>query len=267
MHPILFRFPAFHAGSHFFPGVEIYTYGVMVAIAFVAALWLAMRRASAVGIPPERISDLALILMISGIAGSRLLFVLEDWPDYKSHFWNIFNIREGGLSIHGGLILAFIAGTIYAFRKKLPFWKTADVLAAPLAVGMGIGRIGCFFNGCCYGIATKRPWGVIFPGLGSAPRHPTELYEMALDFLIAAMVGFGFKKSAPGTAFLWFWILIGLERFFIEFIRGDVTPLGVLTVAQWLSLGLILAASLSLFILFWGLSLCGLSTTPKTWKN
>lgn len=244
MHPILFTLPVFKLWGHSFGGFDVYTYGVMLAIAFTVALGVAIHRARVSGISPDKISDLSIVLLIGGIVGSRLLFILEEWPDYVGHFWEMFDVREGGLSISGGLILAFFAGWWFVRKHKLDFWKTADVISPAIPVGMGLGRVGCFFNGCCVGTSTTLPWAVVFTAnkqyLG--PRHPTQLYEMALDLGIAALLAFGFKNEKPGVAFLWCAILVSAARFAIEFLRADAIPVGPLSLVQWICLGTILVA-------------------------
>lgn len=248
MHQVLFRILPFHLGSHWIAGFPIYTYGVFLSIAFAVSLFVAVKRAKAQGVSPEMIADLSIILLVVGVIGARLLFVAEEWGEYSENPWSIFNVREGGLSLHGGLIAAFLAGWWIARRRKMPFWRTADILAPAIAIGMGIGRIGCFFNGCCLGTPTRLPWGVVFkdnPGY-FGPRHPTQLYEMALDFLIAGILIFGFKHTRPGVSFLWLCVLAGFSRFMIEFLRADAIPIGLLSLVQWITLFIMGLAALYL---------------------
>jgi len=248
MHQILFTIPAFHLGSHFFAPFAVYTYGVMLSIAFAVGLMVAVRRAKAAGLPENKIADLCIVLLVSGVVGSRLLYVFESWGDYAHNPLGVFNLREGGLSLHGGLIVGFLAGLWFVRTRHIDFWKGADALAPAIAIGMGIGRIGCFFNGCCLGIPTTLPWGVVFKDNTQffGPRHPTQLYEMTLNFLIAAILMTGFKKAKPGAAFLWLCILSGTERFFMEFLRAEAIPAGPLSVAQWFCLAIVVAAGLAL---------------------
>ncbi len=238
MHQILFRIPPFHWGTHSWGGFAVYSYGLMLSIAFAVSLWITVLRGKARGVSTEASTDLAVAVIIAGVIGSRLLFVLEEWNDYSGNAWSIFNIREGGLSLHGGLILGLLVGWWVARRHKIDFWKGADILAPGIAIGMGIGRIGCFLNGCCVGIPTTLPWGVVFKDspLYFGPRHPTQLYEMILDFLIAGVLMLGFKNSRPGTTFLWFCILTGISRFGIEFLRADAIWVGPLSFVQILCL-------------------------------
>lgn len=243
MYQILFKIPAFHLAGRSFPGFYIYTYGVMMAVAFAVGLLVAAKRAKDAGFPADKIADAAIVVLIAGVVGSRLLFILEDWRDYVGNFWDIFNIREGGLSIHGGLIFGFLAGLWYTRKYKLDFWKGADIMAPAIAIGMGIGRIGCFFNGCCVG--TPCAWGFVFKANPNyfGPRHPTQLYSMALDFLIAGILMTGFKRAKTGTTFLWLCILASISRFFVEFLRADAIPAGPLSLVQWICLAIIGVAS------------------------
>ena len=245
MHQILFKIPSFHIGSHVFGNFYIYTYGVVLSIAFALSLLFTIQRAKKRGVSTETITDLSILLLIAGVVGSRFLFVIEEWDDYVGKWASVFNIREGGLSLHGGLIAGLLVGGWYIRARKLDFWKVVDILAPGIAIGMGIGRIGCFFNGCCLGIPTRLPWGVVFKDnpMFFGPRHPTQLYEMILDFIIAGILIFGFRNAKPGSAFLWFCILIGISRFFIEFLRADAIPMGPLSFVQWLSLLIVGIAS------------------------
>ncbi len=248
MHPILFRIPAFALGHFFFPGFDVYTYGVALSIAFAIAFWIILVRAKKAGISPETMSDLCFLILFAGIVGSRLLFILEPvyhrHYSYIKHFWEIFNLRQGGLSISGGLILGFLAGVWFVRKKKLNFWKVGDVIAPALAVGMGLGRIGCFFNGCCVGVRSHLPIAFVFIGNPTYHGHrlPTQLFELVLDLIAAAILFTRFKNTKPGTTFLWGAILVSIARFIVEFWRADRLQEGPLTLVQWICLATILAA-------------------------
>ena len=137
----------------------------MIALAFLAGLWTATRRARRENISGEKIADIVLWLMIGAIIGARFVYVTTYWKDEFADqpFSEIFMIQHGGLVYYGGLIGATIAGIIYIRWKKLPLWKIADVLAPSIALGNVFGRIGCLLNGCCYGRACSLPWAIRFP--------------------------------------------------------------------------------------------------------
>ena len=179
MHPILF-----HLGS--FP---VHSYGVMIALAFLFGLWTATLRARRENISSEKIADVTLWLMVGAILGARIVYVTTYWREEFADqpFSEIFMIQHGGLVYYGGLIGATIAGMIYIHWKKLPLWKTADVIAPSIALGSVFGRTGCLLNGCCYGRPTDLPWGIRFPAdhpTGGVPVHPTEIYDALLNLVL-----------------------------------------------------------------------------------
>ena len=162
MHPTLFRLPVVN--------VPIYGYGLMMVFAFLGCQWLAARLARARGLDPEVFVNAALLSMVSGVIGSRLSHVLENLHEYTradrgvlGNVWAMVNIRSGGLTLYGGLLLAGPIVLWYLLRHKIPGRAAADIMAPCIALGIGIGRVGCFLNGCCYGAGTDLPWGVTFP--------------------------------------------------------------------------------------------------------
>ncbi|KPK42385.1 MAG: hypothetical protein AMJ78_02725 [Omnitrophica WOR_2 bacterium SM23_29] len=228
MYPILFKIGP----------ISIHSYGVMLAIAFLVATFLAKRRAITAGIDGNIILDLAIYLITSGILGARLLYVFLNLGYYKENPLEIIMIWRGGLVWYGGFILAIFLAIWFLKAKKLPILKTGDLIIPYVALGQAIGRIGCFLNGCCYGKPTSLPLGVTFdPALGSV--HPTQLYESAAMFLIFLIL----KGRMPGdgkTIFLYL-ISYSIFRFFNEFLRGDVPQVLVgLTVSQIISIVVLL---------------------------
>jgi phosphatidylglycerol:prolipoprotein diacylglycerol transferase len=138
MHPVLFRIGSF----------ALHTYGVFVAMAFLAAMGLALREARRVGEDADKILDLCFYMIIAAIVGSRILYVVIDWPTYLQDPVEIIRIWHGGLVFYGGFIAALITALWYMKKKGLSPWKTADILAPSVAFGQFVGRIGCFFAGC-----------------------------------------------------------------------------------------------------------------------
>jgi len=265
VYPILF-----HLGS--FP---IHSYGVMIAVAFLAGLWTATLRAKREKIPAEKIADATLWLMIGAILGARIVYVTTYWHEEFAGqpVWNIFKIWQGGLVYYGGLIGAILAGGFYIHWKKMPFWKTADVFAPSIALGSFFGRAGCLLNGCCYGKPTDLPWAIQFPngsyawqqqfqqglpGVGpdtpSLPVHPTEIYDGLLNLALYFFLAWLFRrKKFDGQIFATYLLCYAIMRGFVEHFRGDYTNLHYhlgLTPAQWIGvpmfiIGLILAVFLS----------------------
>jgi phosphatidylglycerol---prolipoprotein diacylglyceryl transferase len=251
VHPILL-----HLGS-----LPIHSYGVMIALAFLAGLWTATRRAAREKIPGEQIADIVLWLMLGGIIGARFAYVTTYWREEFAGqpLSEIFAIWHGGLVYYGGLIGATIAGMIYIRWKKLPLWKTADVLAPSIALGNVFGRIGCLLNGCCYGRACSLPWAITFPADNplnppTYPVHPTEIYDALLNLVVYFFLAWLFRrKKFDGQIFATFLLCYAVTRSFVEYFRGDYTNLHYhfgLTPAQWISVpifvaGLALATILS----------------------
>jgi len=262
VHPI-----AFQLGS--FP---IHWYGVMIALAFLAGLWTAMRRAQRVNIAGEKIADLVFWIMIAGMVGARTVYVTTYWSEFAHQpLSEIFMIQHGGLVYYGSLIGAAIALFIYVHWKRLPFLKIADILAPSVALGNAFGRIGCLLNGCCYGRACDLPWAIRFPnqsaawqqhfqaglvgrGDASLPVHPTEIYDALLNFALYLGLAWLFRrKKFDGQVFATYLIGYAVFRSLVELFRGDYPPDHIhngLTSAQLVSIplfvtGLLLAVMLS----------------------
>ena len=160
MYPVLFRFGNF----------KIYAYGFFIALGFVSGIHPCYPQCSKEGVPFERVVDLFFYSVLSGIIGSRLLFVLIDFDAYRGNLLRIFKIWEGGLVFYGGLILAIGVSIGYMRWHRLPIWKLADLFSPPIALGLFFGRVGCFFAGCCYGKETSLPWGIAFTDPNSLAR-------------------------------------------------------------------------------------------------
>ena len=254
MHPI-----AFHLGS-----LPIHSYGVMIALAFLAGLWtvtLRAKRDPALRNSGEKIADITLWLMAGVILGARTVYVTTYWKEQFAGqpLTEIFAIWNGGLVYYGGLIGAAIAGFIYIRWKKMPLWKTADVFAPSIALGSVFGRIGCLLNGCCYGRACNLPWAISFPAGNllhppTFPVHPTEIYDALLNLALYVFLAWLFRrKKFDGQIFATFLICYSVTRSIVEYFRGDYSNVHYhlgLTPAQWVSVpifivGLLLAVLLS----------------------
>ena len=230
----------------------------MLAVAFLAGLWTAARRAPRAGIASEKISDVGLWLIIGAVIGARALYVATYWrEDFAGRpIWEIFMVQHGGLVFYGGLIGASLACIVYARRQRLSLWKVADILAPSIALGYVFGRIGCLLNGCCYGRACDLPWAIHFPpehSTGGVPVHPTQIYDSLLNLVFYAALALLFRrKRFDGQVFATYLMGYALLRSFVETFRGDYSQThlhGGLTPAHLVSVGIFVAGA----VLFWAL--------------
>jgi phosphatidylglycerol---prolipoprotein diacylglyceryl transferase len=235
MRPILFQLGP----------VPLRSYGVMMMIGFLVGLYRAVRVAKRRGIDTSCVVDTCLYALLAGIVGARLVFILLNWSLFRGDLKNVLSIWQGGLSYHGGVILA--VGAVYAYcrTKRLSFLAMADLLAPSLAIAYGFTRIGCFLNGCCYGVPTNLPWGVKFPDL-PGPVHPTQLYSSAASFLIFFALTRVERWNRPsGFVFTAYIALYCVYRFLVEILRrgatAEVAAWG-LTQAQIVSVGVFVVA-------------------------
>lgn len=207
--------------------LALHTYGLFVAIGFTSALLVTVRIAKRYGLGTPQVIDMGFIMVLSAVIGSRIMYILFNLSFYVKQPLDIFKVWEGGLVFSGGIIAAVAAVSWYIRRKRLPFWTTADLWAPAVALGQGIGRIGCFMAGCCYGKPTDLPWAIVF----SHPRslaplhmalHPTQLYSALSGFIIfLILVILQNRKQFEGQVILWFLILHSTGRLLIERFRGD----------------------------------------------
>lgn len=273
MYPELFRIGDF----------PINTYGVLLALAFLGALLIAARLAARDGLPRERIYDLGLWMLLSALLGSKILMLWTE-PSYRDNPWHLISLdflRSGGV-FYGGFIGACLTGYFLIRRYGLPWWKTADAFAPGIALGLGLGRQGCFAAGCCWGKPTSLPWGVRFTELGheitgvpvDAHLHPTQLYESFAAFSIFFfLLWLHRRRRFDGQVILLFSILYGAIRFGVEFLRDDprgdilgLTTLTGLSTSQLISLIIGLGA-LILFIRRWRRADDGLSPQKVSQTN
>jgi len=225
--------------------LEFRWYGLMYILGFLAAFFIIRNQAKRrnLDITVDMASDLVFAIAMGVVLGGRLGYILfYDFSWYLAHPLKIFAVWEGGMSFHGGLLGALVAA-IFIFRKmRLDFWQMADVVSLAGPVGLGLGRVGNFINGELYGRATDAPWGVVFPGGGPLPRHPSQLYEAFLEgvVLFCAVRFVSGLKAPAGTAFWTFISGYGLFRFMVEFFREPDRQIGFLwggiTMGQLLSL-------------------------------
>jgi phosphatidylglycerol:prolipoprotein diacylglycerol transferase len=235
--------------------LQIGWYGLMYVFGFIASYLLVQyqMKKKEFGISREEADNLFVYLMLGLIIGGRLGYVLfYDLPVYLHEPLEIFAVWHGGMSFHGGLLGVLIVGIIFCWRHKKSFWLIADLFIVTAPIGLGLGRIGNFINGELYGRATSVPWGMIFPNGGPLPRHPSQLYESALEggVLFVILWFLKDKKLPSGGLLAVFLFLYGIFRFFVEFFREPDPQLGFilgpLTMGQLLSSLMIIGG----FVLF-----------------
>jgi phosphatidylglycerol:prolipoprotein diacylglycerol transferase len=252
MHPKLFTIGPF----------TVYSYGLMLGIGFIIASAVLTRELRRKGIDPNLGSTLTLLAVFFGIAGSKILYLIENWPSFARDPVGMA-FSPGGLTWYGGFILATLAIMVYVRRKKIAFARICDAAAPALVLGYGIARLGCHFAGDGdYGMPTALPWGTVysngtyppsvafreFPEIvarygvdgvvpDSIPVHPTPVYE----FIIGLVLFFVLWKmrtassGRDGTLFMWYLVLAGTARFLVEFIRLNPRLLFGLSEAQLIS--------------------------------
>ena len=249
MHPILFEIGGF----------PVYTYGVLLAAAYLLGLQFALRRAKARGLDPNRVMDLGIWIIISALVGAKLLLLIVEWDTFTSDWRELFTLMRSGGVFYGGLIAAVAVALWYLRRHRLPMWTVTDVFAPGIALGHVVGRLGCLFAGCCFGRRTDVPWAITFHSEFAAqnvgtplniPLHPTQLYEAGAELLILILLLATERKGRPfpGRTFWGYMFLYAVSRFIIEFYRGDPRGMvGAFSTSQFVSL-LIVPLSLVMLV-------------------
>ena len=239
--------------------IYIHSYGVMLMIGLAVGVWWLTRTGRDHGFDLEDWIDFALVILLSGVVGARLLYVLLHLPEYASAPMSILYVWQGGLAYHGGVAGAIIGGYAFAHVRKISFPLLTDLSAPAVALGYAFARIGCFLNGCCYGNESHLPWAVNFPagteaGAGGFPRHPTQLYASAASFIIFLILArLQPRIKVRGNLFLGYLLLYSIYRFIVEFFRRGATanvfdPLSPLTEAQTASIIIGLGALVWIFV-------------------
>ena len=250
MHPILFEIGGF----------PVYTYGVLLAAAYLLGLQFALWRARARGLDPNRVMDLGIWIIVSALVGAKLLLLVVEWDTYGGNPRELLTLIRSGGVFYGGLIVAVLVAMWFMWRHRMPIWTTSDVFAPGIALGHVVGRMGCFFAGCCFGKPTSVPWAVTFHSeyardnvgtMINVPLHPTQLYEAGAELVILGVLLVLERRgrSFAGRTFWGYMLLYGISRFIIEFYRGDSRgAIGMFSTSQFVSL-LIVPVSIVMLIM------------------
>lgn len=247
-------------------GIKVFGYGVMLFLAFLGSMNLAGRCARRHGLDPDLIYDMALTVFLGGLVGARIFYVVQYWGTRIHSVTDIFRIWEGGIVLYGSIIGGTVAFFAYRALRPFPLRPTLDALAPALALGIAIGRFGCFLNGCCYGDVCNLPWAVSFPEPSppwaahreahliaydahrSLPVHPTQLYSVADGLVLTGLLLAYYplrRRDGEVTALLM--VTYPITRILIEYLRSDESAFFAgMTISQNVSLGLLAGG-----LLFW----------------
>ncbi len=251
--------------------LPVFGFGVMLLLAFLSATGFASWRARQVGLPEQTVLDLAIVILLSGIAGARAFYLIQNFSSVYADVatpWEFLrktvNLSEGGIVLYGGVIAGAVAFAWFCRQRKLRPLAICDLVIPSVFIGLAFGRLGCFCNGCCFGDPTGLPWGVEFPAgsipflvmsqvrslippdaASTMPLHPTQIYSSINALLLAVATWWYYsRRSRDGEVLLLGWIAYPIARFTIEALRSDEGgQFGTsLTISQWVSLGMVLAA-------------------------
>lgn len=244
MHPILFRWGPF----------ALHTYGLFAALGFLAGYGLAAHLARKKGLPPALVGDALAPLLLGGILGARIFYVIFHGPEFTGAWLDVVKIWQGGLMWQGGFLGGVAALAIFVYRRKISFLSLADTFAPAVALGQAVGRVGCLFAGCCYGRDCPFPWAITFRNPESlAPTgqalHPTQLYDAGLNLLITAIL-LALSRTRwtnqRGRLTALYLVLAGGARLAVEPFRADArgTGLGMFSATGLVAIGLILTGTI-----------------------
>jgi phosphatidylglycerol:prolipoprotein diacylglycerol transferase len=237
MYPVLFRIGSF----------EVRSFGAVMAVAVALALWMAMRRATRWGLAPSVIPDLAFWTVLSGVIGSRVAFIAQEWAYYSQHPEHIWTFKFEGLTSFGGLVAGLLAMAIWARVRRIPMLAILDIASVPFLIAHAVGRFGCLLNGCCYGGPTNSILGVHFHGMTEA-RHPAQLYDSLMCLVAAWLISLTERRSiVTGRSFSLSLTAYGLSRFIYEFWRAGESS------TYWGALPITQAQAAALFLIACGL--------------
>ncbi|PKM70407.1 MAG: prolipoprotein diacylglyceryl transferase [Firmicutes bacterium HGW-Firmicutes-18] len=248
--------------------LQIRWYGLMYVIGFVLAYFIMKKVAKNrdYSLEQQDIEDLVAYCILGLVIGARIGYCFfYNFSYYIYHPFKIIAVWEGGMSLHGGLIGVLIVGWLFSIKRKKSFLMLADLGAVAATPGLFFGRMGNFINAELYGRITNVPWGMVFPGAGPFPRHPSQIYEAFFEGIVLFFIMYilSRRKSVHGTLIGSFLIIYGIMRFFIEFFREPDPQigfiLGIFSMGQVLCIIMITIGS----FLFWYVQMQGISEHNK----
>jgi phosphatidylglycerol:prolipoprotein diacylglycerol transferase len=220
----------------------------MLAIAVIVAIFGLTKMFKREGYNPDSVLDLVILLVVAGILGSRLLYIIAyQWQDFLNDPLAVLSLKNGinGLVWYGSVIVDVPLFIWYLRRKKYPLWNILDMFAPFVALGYAIVRIGCFLNGCCYGKVTTLSCGVVFPYVDNLTRYPTQLFSSFINFILFGILFWYYpRRKYDGEVFLFYFMGYSVYRFLIEFLRVSEINFGPFTMSQIISIALFLVALL-----------------------
>ncbi len=223
-------------------GIEVYGYGLMIALGIVAAILLLSHRAKKKGYDEDKIFNMTIFAVIGGVLGGKLLYIITDFKSIMENPISILTNFGEGFVIYGSIAGGALAVILYCRAQGFQAFKIFDLVIPSVAVGQGFGRIGCFLAGCCYGAETTLPIGVEFTNSLFAPSgvhlHPTQLYSSVFNFLLALLLlWYDRRKKKDGNTLALYLIIYSIGRFLIEFIRNDPRGnVGILSTSQFIAI-------------------------------
>ncbi len=253
----MLTFPEFNPIAVEIGPLKVHWYGIMYLVGFASAWWLGTRRARQEGSAwsPDQLSDLIFYGALGAVLGGRIGYtIFYVGEKFIADPLMIFRVWEGGMSFHGGFLGVLFAMFIYAQKQNRKFFDVMDFLAPLTPIGLGAGRIGNFINGELWGRTTDVPWGMVFPGAGALPRHPSQLYEFFLEGIVLFLIVWFFSaKKRPRMAVSGVFALgYGLFRFIVEFARQPDSHLNFIAF-DWLTMGQLLSTPMIILgiVLLW----------------
>ncbi len=244
--------------------ITIHTYGLLLAAAFIAGIWITSRNARKESINPDAVWNMGLVVIFSALVGAKVILLFSNYDYYSQNLRELFSLstlRSSGV-YYGSLLLAVAAAVLYAVKKRLPVIVMADIAAPGIALGQAISRLGCLSAGCCYGKPTRMPWGITFTNPYSYENvgvplnvrlHPTQIYDaIGALFLFVFLMWRLSKKHVAGQIILEFLAVYSLLRFIVEFFRDDdrgFVLYGLLSTSQFIAILIILGSAIAYYFL------------------